>query len=208
MIHVFHGLLGSPQDFSFLSDFEVRLHDLYEMNSFPEITSDDILIGYSMGGRVALEIAHKNHFKLKQLVLISAHPGLESDEEKIQRQILEDQIIEKLTSLEKKDFLQWWNSLEIFRHDFPIDCDENRFKKSQELFERFRLSRQSFFLHDMIKHKEKILYVVGLSDHKYMDLVSEMLLPHDIEIKGIPGGHRLFQTPEELKKILLEEGIL
>lgn len=56
MIHVFHGFLGSPEDFQFLNGEDVQVHDLYSMNQYPEIGLDDTLIGYSLGGRIALEI--------------------------------------------------------------------------------------------------------------------------------------------------------
>jgi esterase/lipase len=68
MIHVFHGFLGSPGDFEFLENENVRLHDLYQ--SIPETHADDTLIGYSMGGRLAMELAKKNGFKNYNLKLV------------------------------------------------------------------------------------------------------------------------------------------
>ncbi len=207
MIHVFHGFLGTPQDFYFLGS-AVKLHDLYALNEISNIGPEDTLIGYSMGGRMALELASTVHFKLKRLVLINAHPGLAADEERLQRRSFEESVLQKLETLERKEFLLWWNALPIFEHDTPIAPDEEIFRRSPELFRRHRLSDQKNFLDDLEHHREKVLYVVGLQDEKYMDLVSEVLLPRELKIKGIPGGHRLFQQPHALSEVLREEGIL
>jgi pimeloyl-ACP methyl ester carboxylesterase len=209
VIHVFHGFLGSPDDFKFLQNSNVVLHDLYTMDSIPEINPEDTLIGYSMGGRVALDIALSIDFNLKKLVLINAHPGLSSEEEKMGRARWEQTVLQDLGSLSKDDFMEYWNNLPIFFHDRPLsEITEDRFKKSRELFERYLLSKQEDHLPNIVKHKDKILFIVGLFDEKYMDIVSEYLMPYDIKVKGIPGGHRLFQDEKGLLKVLNDEGIL
>lgn len=208
MIHVFHGFLGSPDDFAFLKGNDVVIHDLYSMKSYPEIEADDVLIGYSLGGRIALEIAHEKQWNLKKLVLINAHPGIEDAEEKMHRAEFETKIVQELKTKSVTDFMEFWNSLPIFFHDGPIKVTEERFGQSAELFDRYRLSKQNFFLPEIVNHKDKVLYIVGLFDEKYMDLVSEVLMPENVPVKGIPGGHRLFQQGEALKQILVSEGIL
>lgn len=208
MIHVFHGFLGSPEDFSFLQGSEIQCHDLYQMNDFPEIGPEDTLIGYSMGGRIALELAARNEFRLKKIVLINAHPGLATEKERHERKIFEASILKKLETCAREEFLSWWNALPIFSHDHPISVTEERYKKSHSLFSQHLLSDQKNFMPEISRNTDKFLYVVGLQDEKYMNLVEEMLLPHDIEVKGIQGGHRLFQQSGELMKVFREEGIL
>lgn len=208
MIHVFHGFLGSPDDFAFLRNDGVVLHDLYQMTSYPEVSKDDVLIGYSMGGRIALEIAQKVNYDLKKVVLINAHPGLNNDEARMDRKEFEVKVANELKTKTREEFLAWWNLLPIFTFDAPIESTEERFKASADLFWKYRLSEQKDHLPEMVRHKEKILFIAGLFDEKYMELVSEMLIPYEITVKGVPGGHRLFQNKEELKQILKSEGIL
>lgn len=209
MIHVFHGFLGSPEDFSFLKNDNVLIHDLYSMETFPKVGPDDVLIGYSMGGRIALEIAESVDYNIKKLVLISANPGLSSEEEKTHRAEWERTVIQDLETLSMSDFLAQWNDLPVFFHDAPLkDLTPERYKKSAALFEKYLLSKQRDHLPLMIEHKEKVLYVVGLFDEKYMDFASEVFIPYGITVRGIPGGHRLFQLHTELKKVLTAEGIL
>lgn len=208
VIHVFHGFLGSPEDFLFLQAAEVECHDLYQLGDLPTIKAEDTLIGYSMGGRIALELAARYNFQVKRLVLINAHPGLESEGAKLQRKNFEAAILERLETSSKEEFLTWWNALPIFSHDLPISVAEDRFQKSYNLFSLHLLSEQPNFLPLLAQNTDKVLFVVGLQDEKYMNLVEEKLLPHDIKVKGIEGGHRLFQKQDELLKLLREEGIL
>jgi pimeloyl-ACP methyl ester carboxylesterase len=209
VIHVFHGFLGSPDDFSFLRQDGLILHDLCQIDTFPTIHADDILIGYSLGGRVALDIAYNHNYKLKKIILLNSHPGLSSENEREARKQFEDQVFQKLQTSDQQEFLDYWNALPLFAKDKPIrPLNPDRYFKFITLFERFRLSQQQDHLPLIQKHTDKILWVVGLDDEKYMNIASELLLPHDIPVKGIPGGHRLFQKPEELKQLLMDEGIL
>eukprot|EP00960_Hanusia_phi_P030073 748373-Hanusia_phi.AAC.3 len=43
------------------------------------------LVGYSMGGRLALNFAQKHPARVQSLCILSAHPGLETSEERFQR---------------------------------------------------------------------------------------------------------------------------
>lgn len=209
MIHVFHGFLGGPEDFSFLKNDQVILHDLYRDDFSPQIGPDDTLIGYSMGGRIALELASKVNWQIQKLVLMNSHPGLAFDDEKEVRKIWEDSVLEKLQTETPEDFFSYWNKLPVFEFDTPLSpIPGDRYLASRKLFNQFRLSEQKNFLPEMEEHKEKILYLVGLFDNKYSTYAEDVLTPHDIPIISVSGGHRLFQYPAEIKSILLNEGIL
>lgn len=208
MIHVFHGFLGSPSDFAFLRDFgEVRLHDIYEEHFDFEIQLEDTLIGYSMGGRIALELAHQNHYKMKKLVLINAHPGL--PEPMTERRIWEDSVVERLATLSSEEFLTYWNKLPLFRGDKPLkNIDEERFKKSLALFDKHRLSKQTCYLPDLAKYHDKVLSLSGLQDEKYAQIARDLIAPCGVKCLFLDGGHRLFQNPELIIKTLQSEHIL
>jgi 2-succinyl-6-hydroxy-2,4-cyclohexadiene-1-carboxylate synthase len=194
MIHVFHGFLGSPVDFEFLKSEDVQLHDLY--HQIPKTSSQDTLIGYSMGGRLAMELARKNGFE--KLILINAHPGLQNDEEREVRSQWEEEVLERLT--DPQTFLKWWNALPLFQNDRPLGQVPDG---SDVLFKRMLLSRQENFLPFLQDHKESVHWILGESDPKYSALATKL---KDFNVHMIPGGHRLFQHPEALgealKKIL------
>ena len=194
MIHVFHGFLGSPGDFEFLENENVRLHDLYQ--SIPETHADDTLIGYSMGGRLAMELAKKNGFK--KLILINAHPGLQDDKEREVRSQWEEEVLERLTDPEA--FLKWWNALPLFQNDRPLITVR---EGSSDLFKKMLLSRQENFLPFLQKNKDSVHWILGENDPKYSALGAKL---KDFNVHFVPGGHRLFQHPEVLgpvvKKVL------
>lgn len=209
MIHVFHGFLGSPDDFKFLAGPDVTLHDVYAMEKFPVISPEDTLIGYSLGGRIALDIADQNNYKLKKVVMINSHPGLSTEKERLFRKDFEVTLLQKLKQTSLSDFMSYWNKLPIFLFDKPVTLESpERYRKSAEIFDRFRLSNQKDHLPMIMMNKDKVLWIIGSLDEKYMDMAREKLLPNEIPLKFIEGGHRLFQHPQELLTILKDESIL
>jgi 2-succinyl-6-hydroxy-2,4-cyclohexadiene-1-carboxylate synthase len=208
VIHIFHGLFGSPQDFHFIQGDNITYHNLYSSWNIRSLNEDDILIGYSMGGRIALEIAHQYKYCMKSLVLLSAHPGLSHPEEIIQRKEYEEIILNKMSTLSVQEFLEWWNNLEIFKGDQPIIVDSKCLRESQVIFNRHRLSHQKDHLPELIKNRSKVLYVLGEKDSKYLEMAKEKFLPHQIKVRTINAGHRLYQHPEKLLHLLQEENIL
>lgn len=194
VIRVFHGFLGSPSDFEFLKGDGVILHNLYE--KLPETSADDILIGYSMGGRLVMELAKKNGFK--KLILINAHPGLTDDKEREIRSQWEEEVIERLS--DEKAFLSWWNTLPLFHADRPLVKVP---AGSKELFEKMALSRQENFLPFLQENTSRVHWILGSLDPKYAKLADKLT---EFDVHLVHGGHRLFQHPGLLlpviKKIL------
>ena len=205
MIHVLHGFLGSPEDFSFLPQRkDIKIYDLLGGIDFTP-SADDTLIGYSMGGRIALEMASIT--LPKKVILLAAHPGLSREEEIVKRKRWEDLILSKFDEGEE-EFLRYWNQLPLFSHDEPIKLKNGRFLKFKNLFERMRLSRQENFLPLIKNNPERFLWVVGKQDDKYSHMASELLAPLGVKTREITGGHRLYQRQVELLQILKEEGVL
>lgn len=210
VIHLFHGFLGSPADFAFLAHHpEIKIHDLYQIDLHKitdSISDNDVLIGYSMGGRLALQLAAEKNFQIKKLILINAHPGL-AENEKAARAVWEDKVLHKLYNEPLENFLEWWNSLAVFKADQPILCQQDK-NQSAMLFESMRLSQQSNYLPLIIENKEKVLWIIGAQDEKYLALSDTHLKPHAIPHIVVSGGHRLFQKPESLLPVLKAQGIL
>lgn len=192
MIHFFHGFLGSKRDFEFMKSEQVLLHDLYQ--EIPKTNHSDVLIGYSMGGRLAMELALRNGFK--KLILINAHPGLENDAEKEARSDWEKEVLERLG--DPGAFLDWWNALPIFKYDRPLKVIPNG---SSDLFRKMLLSKQENFLPFLLENKDRVHWILGENDPKYSALAVK-LSAFDVHL--VPGGHRLFQHPDILKQIINE----
>ena len=210
MIRVFHGFLGTADQFSFLQDLfdheNLFFHDLYEEESFSLPKPEDILIGYSLGGRIALDLCSQVDFNIKKLFLLSSHIGLESSQEREERKKVDDFIMTKLNSLTMEDFLKWWNELPLFAADKPIFCEKRRFEQSLKLFKKYPLNQQKNYLPEIVAHPEKLVYVVGGEDQKYLTMMKHYLSPNNLKCFILEGcGHRLFQYQDQLKKIFLTE---
>ena len=96
-IFYFHGLFGMPDDWSSFStdpSFRPSLYGFASIDSFVENFKEKLqqysiqkinLMGYSMGGRLALAFAMKYPHFINSLVLESASPGISNDQERQER---------------------------------------------------------------------------------------------------------------------------
>jgi pimeloyl-ACP methyl ester carboxylesterase len=207
MIHLFHGFLGSPSDFNFLPKrAHIKIHDLRSETLDVGLCPEDILIGYSMGGRFALELAAKVDFQIHKLILINAHPGLNNDEERNQRSSWEDEILLKMNGPE---FINEWNALPIFQSDRPLkELPLEELLVWRKVFDRFRLSKQMNYLPLCTEHKDKVLWLIGDKDRKYRALAQKELTLSGLRFRFVNGAHRLFQSETALIEALTQEGIL
>ena len=214
MIHLYHGLFGSKEDWDEIIDPSQPClkHDLYrepisQLLSL-KTTSEDILVGYSMGGRIALEIAFRNSFLLKKIVLISTHPGLELHEIP-ERKVFEAKTLEKMKSLSVEQFADYWNLLPLFKSSkLQSSLDTVLLEKSATLFEHFKLSEYSRPSNQLKEHRSKIIWITGSEDEKYRNIVRDRVQPLGIITFETLTDHRALRDPEKIRSILLSEGIL
>jgi 2-succinyl-6-hydroxy-2,4-cyclohexadiene-1-carboxylate synthase len=107
-----HGKSDSPNEIEYykLPALIAQLDDI-----FNHFTKDRfILMGYSMGGRVALSHAIQYPDKLAGLILESASAGI-ADEKLRKERILEDeQVIEIIEKKSLEEFFKFWMSQDLF----------------------------------------------------------------------------------------------
>lgn len=170
-LYFLHGFAGSVDDWQEV----ISLLPDYECKSLPYpfiLPSRGVLIGYSMGGRIALQAEMPK-------LLISAHPGLKTEEEKSVRKAQEELWIEKLKTLSLQQFFDHWYAQPLFsslkRHpNFPRIL-ERRLKndpvvlieqlKSHSLACQKSLPRNAIFLHGEYDDTYKKLYA-GIASHE------------------------------------------
>jgi 2-succinyl-6-hydroxy-2,4-cyclohexadiene-1-carboxylate synthase len=71
------------------------------------------LAGYSMGGRLALDVATEHPDRLRSLMVISAHAGL-GDAERAQRRLTDEKLARDIEARGIDWFANYWGSLELF----------------------------------------------------------------------------------------------
>lgn len=107
-----HGFLGEPSDFdaviallqSRYSCKALLLHD-----PLPLLPETSCVIGYSMGGRVALQ----NFPNSAPLILIGTHLGLNDSQEQMERKILEEKWTQELLE-NPESFIKTWYEQPLF----------------------------------------------------------------------------------------------
>lgn len=72
------------------------------------------LVGYSMGGRLALAYAVRNPERVGRLVLESASPGLETEEERARRREADQALAWRIEADGVESFVAHWEALPVF----------------------------------------------------------------------------------------------
>ncbi len=204
-----HGFLGSKEDWEDMFPFfEKRFfciaYDLPGHGSTPY--SDDILsalkneiqntfqtkpalIGYSLGGRVALQLQEY----ASALVVLSAHPGLECKKEKEQRRKVDERWSEKLLSLPFEVFFAKWYEQPIFqtlRQNLPLLQFLVKRRMKQNPQDLARVLRQMSLANqpNITQFLVPALFIYGEEDLKYRELYCR--LPKTVAVRSIKnGGH-------------------
>ncbi|EFV77078.1 2-succinyl-6-hydroxy-2,4-cyclohexadiene-1-carboxylate synthase [Cytobacillus pseudoceanisediminis] len=108
-----HGKSGSPPD---IGQYQIEesaavINSLLEKMGIGKI---DVL-GYSMGGRLALTFAVNYPEKVRKLILESATPGLRTEAERHERRIQDKKLSEKIRQEGIKNFIDYWENIPLFQ---------------------------------------------------------------------------------------------
>lgn len=79
-----------------------------------DVSDGGPLIGYSMGGRIALHVASRRPDLVSRLVLESASPGLPSERERAMRIASDTELAERILTDGIEAFVDMWEGLPIF----------------------------------------------------------------------------------------------
>ena len=122
-----HGFLGTPDDFSFLDGYchYIALdlnkyidHSLSE--TFLEIqkfiTKDEkvLLLGYSFGARLAIQLFCHSPETFSQLILLAGHAGLMSSKEREERVIIEKAFLSKIETMSNEEFIKKFGRIRLW----------------------------------------------------------------------------------------------
>src|SRR5690606_7840346 len=78
------------------------------------------LIGYSMGGRVALTLASENPNLVDCIILIGTTPGIRDDEERKQREIEDTALAAEMIEKGNDWFLKYWHRHPVIKTQTKI----------------------------------------------------------------------------------------
>lgn len=163
-----------------------------------------VLIGYSLGGRIALHALLAAPQLWQAAVLISAHPGLESAAERSARAASDATWATRAFSADWSDFLREWNSQPILAPDLPrSETDQRRLMARRNEIARgfvsWSLASQAPLWDALPELPMPVLWLAGADDPRYCGYAQRagQLNPR-FERSLVAGtGHRcLWQDPE------------
>ncbi len=148
-----------------------------------DLPAEGTLIGYSMGGRIALEIAEEHPKRFPQLILLSTHLGLSSQEERQQRWEHDLEWIQRLETESLEQVLEEWYHQPLFSPGLLEKIKARRLKQDPHLLTAL-LRRYSLAHQKRYALPENSLYLYGENDTKYKALYAA--LPQAV---AIPNAH-------------------
>lgn len=120
-----HGETESPEDIKRYK-IESAAEDLILLLDQLEIEKIDLL-GYSMGGRLALTLAILYPERVRKLILESASPGLKTDEERMLRRMKDEELANFINDQGIIAFVDYWEAIPLFS---TMNSLPNSIKKS------------------------------------------------------------------------------
>ncbi|MBF0524581.1 MAG: 2-succinyl-6-hydroxy-2,4-cyclohexadiene-1-carboxylate synthase [Deltaproteobacteria bacterium] len=213
-----HGLtwIKSGDEAYTLAGAAAGLVQLLDDLALPPMT----LVGYSMGGRLALYLGLTYPERFTGLVLESASPGLADPIERQARQERDERLAEELETRGLEEFLNHWYDQPLFeslkQHPRFADLCRRRMNNvPAELAKSLRMmgvGRQPSLWEDLDRVGLPMLVVVGERDAKFRRLAAQMVARQPAArlavIRG--SGHNVhFEKPaelaEQIKNFILSE---
>jgi 2-succinyl-6-hydroxy-2,4-cyclohexadiene-1-carboxylate synthase len=181
-----HGWLGHPQDWQEivedLSEYQSRCPELPRAASWeagirellPALADDHVLIGYSLGARLALGCALGSRSRLRGLVLISGTAGLPAPA-RTQRWQRDQRLAAELSSRDPVSFLTNWYRNSVFR---GLDSTTQErlvreklgldFSYHADLLRAYSVGQQPRFWARLRSLRMPVLILVGERDAKFI----------------------------------------
>lgn len=169
------------------------------------------LCGYSMGGRIALQIALAAPERLTRLIVVASSPGIEAAGERAQRRVADYALADELERLPFERFIDRWSKQALFSDDpagvqalAQEDQRRNDPRLLAAVMRRLGTGAMAPLWSRLGDLKMPVTILVGDRDTRYRALSEQMLdLLPDGALAVVPGGHRLpLESPRSLAREL------
>ncbi|MBE1555464.1 2-succinyl-6-hydroxy-2,4-cyclohexadiene-1-carboxylate synthase [Sporosarcina limicola] len=212
-----HGKSTVPQDAERYT-MEQQIEDLEEL--FETLLLDHFtLIGYSMGGRVALGYTVHYPERVSTLILESSSPGLKTEEERIARKDADRRLAERLLISGMEAFIDFWESISLFDSQKGLSCKKRLAVREERLSQSVMglsnslyaigTGSQPSYWAELETINLPVLLITGEIDMKFVNIAREMMqfIPnvHHYSIKGT--GHAIHVEKPRAFATMVEEHI-
>ncbi|WP_243881252.1 2-succinyl-6-hydroxy-2,4-cyclohexadiene-1-carboxylate synthase [Rummeliibacillus suwonensis] len=210
-----HGLTDSPYNvrrYSMEEQVEL-LHEFFEARRVPSFT----LVGYSMGGRVALAFAVKYAGMIEKLVLESSSPGLPTEAERTARRKNDRTLAEKIEKNGLDAFVKEWENIPLFESQKALPTPKQLVIRQERLNQRavglanslrgMGTGQQPSYWDELKKMTKPVLLITGELDQKFqqkaIDMEEKFLC---CENKTVPDvGHAVHVENPQIFATIIEE---
>ncbi|HJV30665.1 MAG TPA: 2-succinyl-6-hydroxy-2,4-cyclohexadiene-1-carboxylate synthase [Bacillales bacterium] len=178
-----HGKTESPNGANRYK-MECAVSDLVEILDQLSIEQVDLL-GYSMGGRLALAFAMEFPDRVRRLILESSSPGLATFEERELRRMKDGELAEFIKEKGIKAFVAYWENIPLFatmKH-LPLEI-QNEVKRQRLANNPIGLANslkgmgtgaQPSFWKNLKHLQHQVLLVTGEKDEKFCRMAEKMM---------------------------------
>ena len=211
------------------SDLEMVTEDLYAkpFQGFDDWTKDfcdraelatngekSVLLGYSLGGRLALHACIHRPDLWQGVVVVGADPGLGSNEEKNQQFTRDLYWADRLKKEPLEQLVREWDEQPVFcgiENSAPRNLEELDPIQLSQQFEVFSKGLQQNLVPALSELKNPpVLFLAGEKDKKYQQIGDELAeLCPVVESRWVENsGHRVpWENPESFSRILIDFAI-
>jgi 2-succinyl-6-hydroxy-2,4-cyclohexadiene-1-carboxylate synthase len=232
-----HGFTGSPRSWDFLPDqptqrrfvpalvghlgsgagsavvdFETEVDRLARLSA----ESDALhVVGYSLGARLALGLALRHPARVSRLTLISGHPGLGSEAERVERRAADARWCELLLSRGSIAFVDAWQAQPLWATQARLDEATLSRKRSERLSHEpaglarslrvTGLAEMPNYREDLAKIRVPLTLCAGALDAKFRSLAEQMAktVAHaELAIVDGAGHDLLLERPEFITEVI------
>lgn len=234
-IFFLHGFIGRPTDWEPVraelvrhEKYFIKIPDYFKIDSLSSSQSftkwaqnfnkwveqeveglgHNILVGYSLGGRLALHALEQNSSLWSKCILLSVNPGFndnhasfsEDSEERRKRWLSDSYWAQQFLTGPWETTMQSWNAQPVFGGGREPLRDEKNYSRDllSLALTQWSLAEQKDLRPVIEENAEKILWLVGERDEKFVDLSHQLQqsLPA-LKVEVIPeASHRiLFDQP-------------
>jgi len=219
-----HGALGCPADWDAWRREDDVAVDLYaDLAPYDEwatrfctqvraLDAAPVLIGYSMGGRLALHALRADPGLWRRALIVSAHSGLKTEEERAARLKNDGAWAAKARQLPWDAFLGEWNTQPVLAGNVDAlsgrEALEARREAVAEAFDCWSLGRQANLLPFLENLNVPVTWLAGERDAKFTAVARTSVgnLPQGrLEIVA-DAGHRVpWEQPERFRTFVQAE---
>jgi 2-succinyl-6-hydroxy-2,4-cyclohexadiene-1-carboxylate synthase len=168
------------------------------------------VVGYSLGGRLALGLAVHHPALVRRLTLIGAHPGLQTMDERDQRAATDETWAQQLERDGLRAFVTAWEQQPLFAHEARLPLETRQRQTTIRLrhdprglasaLRAFSLARMPDYWSRLPGMAASCAFIAGELDRKFVGIgkrVCSLISAAFIEVSG--SGHNVvMENPESI----------